>query len=199
MTPAQVGRALCDAMFVGDLRSNERTRATPTIPHAIRRKAFIQFHHGCAVPGCRSARNLDVHHIVPRSQGGTNDLWNLVVLCSGHHMRHHDDLLHIGGLAPHGLVFRFANDDLEDELEREGEQVSSERARRAPSDREGAERGKTTSTRGGGAEHRGSHSRGDDEGALVPRGTAARQGTSSGAARPSRMAAEARVSDGTGT
>ena len=34
------------------------------------------------VPGCRSARNLDIHHIVEQARGGTHELWNLTLLCS---------------------------------------------------------------------------------------------------------------------
>ncbi len=44
---------------------------------------------------CRSSKNLDIHHIIHREHGGTNDPSNLLLLCEGHHL-----LAHAGSLAP---------------------------------------------------------------------------------------------------
>jgi 5-methylcytosine-specific restriction endonuclease McrA len=38
---------------------------------------------------CENRRWLDVHHIIPRSHGGTNTLENLRTLCSAHHRMEH--------------------------------------------------------------------------------------------------------------
>jgi 5-methylcytosine-specific restriction endonuclease McrA len=38
---------------------------------------------------CEQTRWLHTHHIKPLSEGGTNDLENLTVLCSGHHRMVH--------------------------------------------------------------------------------------------------------------
>jgi len=35
----------------------------------------------CQVPGCNCRRNLHIHHIIPRSHGGTDEPENLIVLC----------------------------------------------------------------------------------------------------------------------
>ncbi len=44
---------------------------------------------GCTQPGCNEQRYLQVHHIKPRAQGGSEAPENLQVLCSAHHrMRH---------------------------------------------------------------------------------------------------------------
>jgi len=40
----------------------------------LREQVFARDHHRCTVPGCRSARNLDIHHIVPQAQGGTHHM-----------------------------------------------------------------------------------------------------------------------------
>ncbi len=41
--------------------------------------------HKCRVWGCGSPDDLEVHHIIPRSQGGSNKSWNLITLCNKHH------------------------------------------------------------------------------------------------------------------
>ena len=43
--------------------------------------------------GCRSSRNIEVHHIVARADGGSHEHENLLLLCGGHH-----DMLHEGKL-----------------------------------------------------------------------------------------------------
>ncbi len=43
----------------------------------------------CAV--CGSKRDLAIDHVVPLSQGGTNAVSNLQVLCEGHHLEKHAD------------------------------------------------------------------------------------------------------------
>src|SRR3989442_5328086 len=40
---------------------------------------------------CESKRNLAIDHIVPLSQGGTNAISNLQVLCEVHHIEKHAD------------------------------------------------------------------------------------------------------------
>jgi hypothetical protein len=39
----------------------------------------------CEVTGCDTKRSLHVHHITPRSEGGGNELRNLIVVCRNHH------------------------------------------------------------------------------------------------------------------
>ena len=74
-------RAECDAQHVGSLDGDgPDQRATQTIPPAIRRFVWRRDHGKCRVPGCRSARNLEIHHIVRRADGGTHDPM-LLVLC----------------------------------------------------------------------------------------------------------------------
>jgi Domain of unknown function (DUF222)/HNH endonuclease len=60
--------------------------ATETIPAHLRRAAAIRHPH-CAFPGCEQPASVcDIHHLVPRSQGGPTALANLVPLCSFHHL-----------------------------------------------------------------------------------------------------------------
>jgi 5-methylcytosine-specific restriction endonuclease McrA len=46
--------------------------------------------HKCG--NCGSTTNLDVHHIVPKSRGGTNELSNLRTLCHDCHKKIHPHL-----------------------------------------------------------------------------------------------------------
>jgi Domain of unknown function (DUF222)/HNH endonuclease len=60
--------------------------ATSTIPPHLRRAVIARDRH-CAHPGCRQRpAACQVHHITPRSQGGTTALANLVLLCPFHHL-----------------------------------------------------------------------------------------------------------------
>jgi hypothetical protein len=48
-----------------------------------------------------------VHHIVEQSRGGSHQLWNLTLCCSGHHAALHAGLLEITGRAPYELRVRW--------------------------------------------------------------------------------------------
>lgn len=41
--------------------------------------------HKCRAWGCGTTCNLESHHIIPRSQGGENEEYNLITLCEKHH------------------------------------------------------------------------------------------------------------------
>ncbi len=107
LTSAASERLLCDAAEVGDLESDVLVPLKPNIPSRARRKVFIRDAFACAIPGCRSRRNLDIHHITFRSHGGTHALSNILLTCAGHHAQVHEGLLVITGRAPDELVFAF--------------------------------------------------------------------------------------------
>jgi hypothetical protein len=59
---------------------------TATIPPHLRRAVITRDRH-CAFPGCHQRpAACQVHHLIPRSQGGTTSLTNLVLLCPFHHL-----------------------------------------------------------------------------------------------------------------
>jgi hypothetical protein len=74
-------------------------KRTRTIPPALRRAVLHRDGGRCSVAGCTSRHRLEVHHIVPFSQGGSNDPDNLTTLCWFHH--------HV---VIHGLGYRFDPD-----------------------------------------------------------------------------------------
>ena len=60
----------------------------------------------CGAPGCSSRRNLESHHIVYRSRGGSDELSNLTCLCRFHHqMGEHGGLASCSGVAPLGILW----------------------------------------------------------------------------------------------
>ena len=107
---ATAARLICDAEHIGDLESDELTRVKPTVPAAIRRKVFHRDRFACVVPGCRSTRFLDLHHLEQLANGGDHSMSNCCVLCFGCHQRHHEGRLLIVGRAP-DLQFAYRHDE----------------------------------------------------------------------------------------
>ena len=96
--------AQCDAQ-----RLRPGQRAAQDIPPAIRREVVRRHHNRCAVHGCRHGTWTDVHHVKPRSEGGTHDPEWLLLLCSVHHKAVHRGALIIEGTYSTG--FRFYHSD----------------------------------------------------------------------------------------
>jgi hypothetical protein len=67
-----------------------------TIAPAVRRHVVLR-DRSCRVPGCQARRHLDVHHVVHREHGGTNDPSNLAALCPRHHRMHHRGEIRVSG------------------------------------------------------------------------------------------------------
>jgi hypothetical protein len=61
----------------------------------------------CRMPGCERRRGLEVHHLVPRSRGGSDDIANLAAVCPTHHRL----------LVPHGSLALVGNPNQPDGLE----------------------------------------------------------------------------------
>jgi hypothetical protein len=100
-----------DVQAPGDLEveSSSFTRATQTIPPALRRGVLRRDEGRCRVAGCQHATFVDVHHLVPRAGGGGHSSENLVTLCSAHHRAIHRGELLIEGSRATGLRFRHAD------------------------------------------------------------------------------------------
>lgn len=49
------------------------------IPNNVRKSVYRRDGYRCAL--CDSVRSLQVHHVMKRSQGGTDDPMNLITLC----------------------------------------------------------------------------------------------------------------------
>jgi hypothetical protein len=99
--PASEGEAF-EALLDHALTAwTQREAGAPRPDPVIRRDGYR-----CAVPGCSSRRNLQDHHIVFRSAGGSEAPQNRITLCAFHHHRClHVGRLRVRGRAPHHLVF----------------------------------------------------------------------------------------------
>ena len=71
------------------------------------RRAVLLRDARCRVPGCGRRRGLEVHHLVPRSWDGTDEIANLAAVCPAHHRL----------LVPHGLLALAGNPNLPDGLD----------------------------------------------------------------------------------
>jgi RuvA, C-terminal domain/HNH endonuclease len=89
--------------------SARASRARQDVPPAIRRLVMRRDGGRCVVPGCFQGVFVDIHHVVPRSEGGDHDPDGLAVLCCAHHRALHRGQLIIEGRISNGLVFRHAD------------------------------------------------------------------------------------------
>ena len=86
--PEVIERARCDAELIGSLEAEQPARVTSAVTPRVRRQVLARDRHRCTIPGCRSGRNLDIHHVVYRSNGGGNHLSNLLTVCCLCRARH---------------------------------------------------------------------------------------------------------------
>jgi hypothetical protein len=75
----------------------------------VRRAVLARDQHRCRVPGCTHATFLDIHHVVSRSDGGSNDPANTITICSAHHRAVHRGKLTIEPNADGSPQFRHAD------------------------------------------------------------------------------------------
>src|SRR5688500_12446416 len=109
VTPEVVERARCDAQHLGRVDAAVPARATQDVSPSVRRQVWRRDHSRCIVPGCRSTRFLDLHHIEWRCDGGDHSADNLGLTCTGHHLAVHEGRLVIRGRVSTGLVFLHAD------------------------------------------------------------------------------------------
>ncbi len=97
---ATVARADCDAQTIGSIDGDTPERASQHVPPSVVRFVWRRDHGRCQTPGCRSARGIEIHHIVARADGGSHEPSNLTLRCSACHTSNHRGLLTISGTAP---------------------------------------------------------------------------------------------------
>ncbi len=85
LSRADIERIRCDSAVC-----KQGGRNTTTIPPRTRREVLARDKHRCQAPGCHRTRFLEVHHIILRNQGGTNQPENLITLCGSCHRLWHE-------------------------------------------------------------------------------------------------------------
>lgn len=108
--PEVVDRAMCDAQHIGSIDGPEPERAYQDIPPSVARFVWRRDGGRCRVDGCRSARGLELHHIVHRADGGNHEALNIVLICSHCHQSHHAGVLTISGTANELIIRRPGQD-----------------------------------------------------------------------------------------
>ncbi|HSR98929.1 MAG TPA: HNH endonuclease, partial [Kofleriaceae bacterium] len=103
---AAMERARCNAQYIGSIDGAAPERAYQDIPPSVERFVWRRDGGRCRVDGCRSARGIEIHHIVHRADGGTHEALNLCLLCSSCHAAHHRGALTVTGTADHLVVHR---------------------------------------------------------------------------------------------
>jgi hypothetical protein len=84
MSLAELAAVACDAR----VDAGGKNRAV--IPPRLRRQVLARDRYTCQGAGCGRTRFLNVHHIVPREQGGANSPENLITTCSSCHRTLHE-------------------------------------------------------------------------------------------------------------
>ena len=84
-------------------------RASQTVTPRSKRLVITRDKGRCSVNGCSNSRYLNIHHLVPRAQGGGHDPSGLILLCSTHHRLLHAGLLLVEGTPSTGLRFFHAD------------------------------------------------------------------------------------------
>ncbi|TMQ03289.1 MAG: hypothetical protein E6J91_47590 [Deltaproteobacteria bacterium] len=97
---------MCDAQHIGSIDGPAPERASQDIPPSVARFVWRRDGGRCRVDGCRSARGLELHHIIHRADGGSHDALNLILCCSRCHQSHHAGLLTISGTAEQLVIHR---------------------------------------------------------------------------------------------
>lgn len=85
--------ALCYAEIIDMRPGPMQGHMTHSVPDVTRRRVFHRAGWSCEVPGCTNRVWLDIHHMVPRAEGGKHNIQNLAVLCCAHHRCIHDGTL----------------------------------------------------------------------------------------------------------
>jgi hypothetical protein len=88
--PAVVERARCDAQELGRIDADPPARTKTPVSAKRREQVWLRDGGRCKVPGCRSTRHLDIHHLKYRSHGGDHRLDNLCLLCGLCRARHNE-------------------------------------------------------------------------------------------------------------
>ena len=81
----------------------------PPIAAEIRRRVLVDAGHRCSIPTCRHI-DVEIHHIIPWTEGQAHDYENLIALCPNCHRRADAGDIDRKSLRLYKLNLRFAHD-----------------------------------------------------------------------------------------
>lgn len=79
---------LCDSSNNQSVKEPKtKTEIVRPLSHSKTQRLITEIGTKCCYPDCKENITLEVHHIIPRSEGGSNKENNLIVLCNNHHKK----------------------------------------------------------------------------------------------------------------
>ena len=105
----ELSMAQCDGEIIDMRPGPTRGYKRKTIRPAVRQAVLTRDHDRCSLPTCRNTLWIDVHHIIPKSQGGSHQESNLLSLCGQHHRLLHDGQMALEPSKNGHLIAKFAN------------------------------------------------------------------------------------------
>ena len=103
--------------WVGLLSLFEDFVGTHDDPRAIPRREWDAIYrrdgYRCMAPGCTARCGIQDHHLVYRADQGSDEPWNNLCLCVGHHLQgEHGRFAKVRGRAPLDVVWRLGTPEL---------------------------------------------------------------------------------------
>ena len=89
-----------DLLFFDDIEIHAKeTNAKYRYKHLAKRRIMSMHGDTCVICGTKNRSILEIHHVIPKSEGGTNEIGNLIPLCHICHCAVHK----INNLNPYGM------------------------------------------------------------------------------------------------
>lgn len=97
---------------------SDKIMISANISNARRREVYRRDGYACAL--CGDVRHLQIHHILHRSEGGTDDAWNLITLCDKCHAIAHGHTFIVEDYMTQGDAEQAINEYMADLYARQG-------------------------------------------------------------------------------
>jgi 5-methylcytosine-specific restriction endonuclease McrA len=82
---AYMNELLRNKQIIGYSKEEKEYDKEPPLSQKLKESLINKVGTKCCYPNCQENIALDVHHIIPREEGGKNKENNLIVLCGTHH------------------------------------------------------------------------------------------------------------------
>lgn len=86
-----LGKFCSKACFYSSKKGKQPWHPNQNVRRKLKEIAFDVYGYKCEI--CEYSITVDIHHLIPRSQNGSNNINNIAVLCPNHHREYHIGLL----------------------------------------------------------------------------------------------------------